>query len=45
MIEEKMILNVSGRTDIPAFYSEWFINRYREGYVDVRNPFNKKLVK
>lgn len=39
-----MILNVSGRTDIVAFYSEWFINRYKEGFVDVRNPFNKKLV-
>lgn len=34
-----MILNVSGRTDIVAFYTEWFINRYREGFVDVRNPF------
>lgn len=40
----RLILNVSGRTDIPAFYSEWFIKRYREGFVDVRNPFNKKLV-
>lgn len=39
-----MILNVSGRTDIVAFYSKWFINRYREGFVDVRNPFNDKLV-
>lgn len=39
-----MILNVSGRTDIVAFYSEWFINRYREGFVDVRNPFNPKMV-
>ena len=39
-----MILNVSGRTDIVAFYSKWFLNRYKEGYVDVRNPFNKKLV-
>ena len=35
----RMILNVSGRTDIVAFYSKWFINRYREGFVDVRNPF------
>ena len=34
-----MILNVSGRTDIVAFYTEWFMNRYREGFVDVRNPF------
>ncbi len=39
-----MILNVSGRTDIVAFYSEWFINRYREGFVDVRNPFYPKSV-
>lgn len=39
-----MILNVSGRTDIVAFYSEWFLNRYKEGYVDVRNPFTPKQV-
>lgn len=39
-----MILNVSGRTDIVAFYTEWFMNRYRIGFVDVRNPFNPKLV-
>ncbi len=39
-----MILMVSGRTDIVAFYTEWFMDRYREGYVDVRNPFNPKLV-
>ena len=39
-----MILNVSGRTDIVAFYTEWFINRYKSGFVDVRNPFNPKLV-
>lgn len=39
-----MILNVSGRTDIVAFYSKWFMNRYHEGFVDVRNPFNRKLV-
>ncbi len=34
-----MIINTGQRTDIPAFYSEWFINRIREGYVMVRNPF------
>lgn len=39
-----MILNVSGRTDIVAFYTKWFMNRYREGFVDVRNPFNFQLV-
>lgn len=36
-----MILNVSSRTDIIAFYTPWFINRLKEGFVDVRNPFYK----
>lgn len=39
-----MILNVSGRTDVVAFYSQWFMNRYKEGFLDVRNPFNPKFV-
>jgi len=39
-----MILNVSGRCDIVAFYTDWFMNRYKEGYIDVRNPFYKKKV-
>ena len=39
-----MVLFVSGRCDIVAFYSKWFMNRYRASFVDVRNPFNPKLV-
>lgn len=39
-----LILSVSRRTDIPAFYSEWFINRIKEGYVYVKNPFNAKQI-
>ena len=35
---------VSGRTDIVAFYTKWFMNRYKEGFVDVRNPFYNKMV-
>lgn len=35
-----MILNTGGRTDIPAFYSDWFYNRIREGYALSRNPYN-----
>lgn len=31
--QAKMIINTGMRTDIPAFYSEWFINRIKEGYV------------
>lgn len=36
-----MILNVSGRTDIVAFYTKWFMKRMQEGFVDVRNPLIK----
>ena len=39
-----MIINTGQRTDIPAFYSKWFINRIKEGYVLVRNPYNPKEV-
>ncbi len=39
-----MILNVSGRCDIVAFYTKWFMNRYKEGFVDVRNPFYPKMI-
>lgn len=35
-----MIINTGMRTDIPAIYSEWLLNRIREGYVLVRNPYN-----
>ena len=35
-----MILSVSRRTDIPNYYSEWFLNRIKEGYLCVRNPMN-----
>lgn len=39
-----MILSVSRRTDIPAFYSGWFFNRIKEGFVLVKNPFNAKQI-
>ena len=35
-----MILSASRRTDIPCYYTEWFINRLKAGYVLVRNPMN-----
>lgn len=35
-----MILSVSRRTDIPNYYSEWFFNRLKEGFLYVRNPMN-----
>ena len=39
-----MIISASRRTDIPAFYSEWFLNRLREGFLLVRNPMNPSRV-
>lgn len=35
------IISASRRTDIPAFYSEWFMNRIRDGYVRWVNPFSR----
>jgi hypothetical protein len=40
-----MIISASRRTDIPAFYSEWFMNRIREGFLLVRNPFNTHQIR
>nr|WP_129734035.1 DUF1848 domain-containing protein [Parabacteroides goldsteinii] len=39
-----MIISASRRTDIPAFYSEWFFNRIKEKYVLVPNPYNPKMI-
>jgi len=39
-----MIISASRRTDIPAFYAEWFINRIRAGFCSVPNPFNRNQV-
>lgn len=35
-----MILSVSRRTDIPAYYSQWFFHRLKEGFLYVKNPIN-----
>ena len=39
-----MIISASRRTDIPAFYTQWFVNRVRAGYCTVPNPFNPGTV-
>lgn len=39
-----MIINTGNRTDIPAYYSEWFYNRIKEGYVMTRNPYYPEQV-
>ena len=37
------VISASRRTDIPAFYSKWFMNRIRDGYVRWMNPFSKAV--
>ena len=39
-----MIISASRRTDVPAFYAKWFMNRIREGFCTVPNPFNPKQI-
>lgn len=39
-----MIVSASRRTDIPAFYSEWFFHRLKEGYVLTKNPMNPSQI-
>ena len=39
-----MIINTGQRTDIPAFYSRWLVNRLKAGFVLVRNPYNPQQV-
>lgn len=40
-----MIISASRRTDIPAFYSKWFMERIKQGYYIKVNPFNTKQKK
>lgn len=35
-----VIISASRATDVPAFYSGWFMERLRAGYVKWYNPFN-----
>ena len=39
-----MIISASRRTDIPALYPKWFINRLKAGEVLVPNPYNRKKI-
>lgn len=39
----KTVLSASRRTDIPAFYMEWFMERIRKGVFKVPNPYNGSI--
>lgn len=38
----KKIISISRRTDIPAFYGDWFMNRLEDGFAGWENPFNRQ---
>ena len=40
-----MIINTGSRTDIPAFFAKWFLNRIDDGFVCTRNPYNDDIYK
>ncbi|WP_343869884.1 DUF1848 domain-containing protein [Caenispirillum bisanense] len=39
-----MIISASRRTDIPAFYTDWFMNRLAAGYLMIRSPWNYRSI-
>jgi len=41
----KKIISVSRRTDIPAFYSDWFYNRLEQGFVQAKKKVGAKTAK
>jgi len=42
--QSPVIISASRSTDIPAFYSDWFVERLVKGYVKWKNPFNGKYL-
>jgi hypothetical protein len=39
-----VVVSASRRTDVPAFYGDWLLNRLQAGYCEVVNPFNARQV-
>jgi Domain of unknown function (DUF1848) len=39
------VISASRRTDIPAFYADWFVNRLKAGYVFVQHPFTRMMLR
>ena len=40
-----LILSASRETDIPAFYSDWFVSRLREGWCEWKNTYSGTIHK
>ncbi len=44
MKNSRFVISASRRTDIPAFFADWFLQRLEDGYCEVANPFNPRQV-
>ena len=40
---EKIVISASRRTDIPAFYMNWFMGQIEKGFFEIKNPYNQKV--
>ncbi|WP_407650103.1 DUF1848 family protein [Desulfofundulus luciae] len=45
LFNKPRIVSVSRRTDIPAFYGEWFMQRVRQRWAVSCNPFSRRAVR
>jgi len=43
VVDNKIILSASRRTDIPAFFMSWFMDGIKQGWFEVLNPYNRKI--
>lgn len=43
--KRRVIVSASRRTDVPACFGPWFINRIREGWAETAHPFNPRRIK
>ncbi|MGD8270946.1 MAG: DUF1848 domain-containing protein [Desulfobacterales bacterium] len=43
--DPKIVISASRRTDIPAFYMPWFMERIESGFFEIVNPFNRNVKK
>lgn len=44
-VPRQMVISASRRTDIPAFYMEWFMSRIEKGFFETVNPFNRRVTR
>jgi DNA repair photolyase len=44
-LQERSIISASRRSDIPAFFGEWFLQSVRQGYAELQHPFHHRKLR